>query len=206
MTNFEIQWARKEHAREIARGIMEAMSLECCRFLIGEGRELADFELMMKDLAEKEDSQYSFRNTLVAVKCYQTSERSAALDEKGEDEVLGICVGYNGGDLLKLRRAFILSMRTWFQRDLGKMVDETQPGEFYVDSLFVKKPFRGLGIASALLKSSMKRAKLLSLPRVGLLVDKANAQAQSLYSRLGFRYINDSSFGGHSMLHLQLDL
>lgn len=206
MTNFEIQWARKEHAREIARGIMEAMSLECCRFLIGEGRELAGFELMMKDLAEKEDSQYSFRNTLVAVKCYQTIDRSAAFDEKGGNEVLGICVGYNGGDLLKLRRAFILSMRTWFQRDLGKMVDETQPGEFYVDSLFVKKPFRGQGIASALLKSSMKRAKLLSLPRVGLLVDKANAQAQSLYSRLGFRYINDSSFGGHSMRHLQLEL
>lgn len=206
MTNFEIQPARKEHAGEIARGIMEAMSLECCRFLIGEGRDLADFELMMKELAGREDSQYSFRNTLVAVKCSEAAERREVFDEYGENEVLGICVGYNGGDLRQLRKAFIRAMWAWFQKDLSKIVDETQPGEFYVDSLFVKEPFRGRGIASALLKTSMKRAEILSLPRVGLLVEKANAQAERLYSRLGFQYVNDCFFGGHSMRHMQLKL
>jgi hypothetical protein len=44
----------------------------------------------------------------------------------------------------------------------------------------------------------------MGLPAVGLLVDKGSPIGEALYASLGFRYVNDSSWGGHSMKHLVL--
>ena len=38
---------------------------------------------------------------------------------------------------------------------------------------------------------------------VGLLVDKGNPSAERLYRSLGFEYVNDTTWGGHEMRHLQ---
>ena len=43
----------------------------------------------------------------------------------------------------------------------------------------------------------------MGLPAVGLLVDKGNPKAEKLYTRIGFKYVGDSSWGGHEMKHLQ---
>ena len=42
------------------------------------------------------------------------------------------------------------------------------------------------------------------LPCVGLLVDKGNPDGEALYSSVGFKYMNDSRWGGHEMKHLIL--
>ena len=54
-------------AREIARLIMVAMNHDCCRYFAGPHHTLEDFEDLMTALCEREDSQYSYRNTLVAI-------------------------------------------------------------------------------------------------------------------------------------------
>ena len=84
------------------------------------------------------------------------------------------------------------------------MDDETQAGELYLDSLAVLPEYRCRGIAKDLLLATMKRANQLGLPVVGLLVDKDNPKAEELYTSVGFRYVNDSQWGGHSMKHLVL--
>lgn len=84
------------------------------------------------------------------------------------------------------------------------MDDETQAGELYLDSLAVLPEYRHQGIAHHLIKATKQKADEIGLPCLGLLVDKGNPVGESLYTSIGFRYVNDNQFGGHPMKHLVL--
>ena len=186
----EIKEAVIEQAAEIADLIMTAMTDECCLYFCGEGYGLEDFRRMMTMLVEREDSQYSYRNTLVAL---------------DGNRIVGISVSYNGGLLHQLRRAFIKAAREYLGKDHGDMEDETQAGELYLDSLAVLPDYRREGIATLLVLATKKRADLLGLPYVGLLVDTANPKGQLFYDSIGFRQVDENRiWGGHSMKHLIL--
>ena len=184
-----IHEATKSQAAEIASLIMTAMTADCCLYFCGDGYGLADFRKMMTLLVEREDSQYSYKNTLVAL--------------DGE-KVVGISVSYDGGKLHQLRQAFIASAKKYIGKDHSGMDDETQAGELYLDSLAVLPEYRRHGIARWLLRATKERADKMGLPCVGLLVDKGNPAGEALYSSVGFRYANDSTWGGHPMKHLVL--
>ena len=108
-----IRKAKREQAADIARLIMMAMTDECCLYFCGEGYGLDDFQRMMTCLVEREDSQYSYKNTLVAM--------------EGE-RVVGISVSYDGGRLHELRQVFINYAKQYIGKDHTGMVDETQAG------------------------------------------------------------------------------
>ena len=182
-----IQPATREQAADIANLIMTAMTADCCLNFCGEGRGLDDFRRMMTLLVERDDSQYSYRNTLVAVEA---------------DKVVGIATSYDGAQLHRLRRAFIDAAKEHLNRDHSGMDDETQAGELYLDSLAVLPDYRRRGIARRLLQATADRAKAQHLPCVGLLVDQGNPAGERLYRSVGFRYANDSHWGGHPMKHL----
>lgn len=186
---FEFRRATKEQSADIARLIMMAMTDDCCMYFCGDGYGLEDFYRMMTKLVEREDSQYSFKNTLVAM---------------DGDKVVGISVSYDGGKLHTLRKAFIESAKKYVGKDHTGMDDETQAGELYLDSLAVLPAYRRQGIARQLLLATKERADSMGLPAVGLLVDKGNPIGEALYASLGFRYVNDCSWGGHSMKYLVL--
>jgi acetyltransferase len=188
MYKITIQPAIREQAESIAQLIITAMTDECCLFFVGENQTLDDFKQAMICLVNDEQSQYSYTNTLVALH---------------NNDVVGICVSYDGKDLRFLRSKFIEMAKVRFNRDFADMNDETQEGELYVDSLAVKKSFREKGIAQKLLKATIEKARNLHINHVGLLVDCNNPLAEKLYSKVGFQYVNDSSWGGHSMKHLQ---
>jgi len=185
----EIREATKNQAAEIAGLIMMAMTDECCQHFCGEGHGLEDFRRMMTMLVEAENSQYSYKNTLVAM---------------DSDRVVGVSVSYDGGCLHELRRAFIQAAKEYIGKDHSGMDDETQAGELYLDSLAVLPEYRRRGIAKQLLLDTREKADNLHLPYVGLLVDKGNPDGEALYSSVGFRYMNDSRWGGHEMKHLIL--
>ena len=183
----EIQQARREQADAIAGLIMMAMTDECCQNFCGEGRGLDDFLRMMTLLVERDDSQYSYRNTLVAVE---------------DDRVVGIAVSYDGAQLHQLRLAFITMAKEFLNRDHSGMDDETQAGELYIDSLCVAEAFRRKGIATALIHDSIEKARTQGLPAVGLLVDNDNPRAEHFYRRLGFTHIDNNTWGSHPMKHM----
>ena len=185
----EIRKAIKNQAAEIARLIMMAMTDECCLHFCGEDYGLDAYQRMMTLLVEREDSQYSYKNTLVAV---------------DGDTVVGISVSYDGSKLHELRRAFIEMAIEHIGKDHSGMDDETQAGELYLDSLAVQPDYRRRGIASRLIKATKERADRMGLPCVGLLVDKGNPEGEALYASVGFQYVNDSHWGGHEMKHLVL--
>ena len=93
----QIENARKEDAAIIAPMIMEAMNLECCQWFAGPNHTLEEFEQLMTRLVAMEESQYSYRNTLVAIDHGAEAGRTVA----------GVCVSYDGALLRPLRRAFI---------------------------------------------------------------------------------------------------
>lgn len=172
---------------------MVAMNYDCCQYFAGPEHTLDDFENFMTRLVERTDSQYSYQNALVAV-------------SDDEQTVMGVCISYDGGQLHALRRPFIDMSRQCFGMDHSSIDDETQAGELYADSLCVNARFRGRGIATALLQATIAKAKRGGYPAVGLLVDKGNPQAERLYARIGFRYVDDNTWGGHPMRHLQYPL
>ena len=182
-----IRKATKGEASAVARLIMDAMTDECCLYFCGEGHGLDDFHAMMTSLVERDDLQYSYRNTLVAVDgC----------------TVVGIAVSYDGGKLHELRRAFIDAAKQYIGKDHSGMGDETQSGELYLDSLAVLSSHRRQGIAQKLLRATKEKANCMGLPCVGLLVDKDNLTGEALYASAGFIYQNDNQWGGHAMKHL----
>lgn len=181
----EIVGARKEQAAELASLIMEAMDYDCCQNFAGEAHTLDDFHRMMTSLVEMDDSQYSYRNTLVALV---------------DGQLAGCLVGYDGKDLRRLRKRFIEKASEYLEQDFSNMDDETQAGEYYLDSLCVKKNFRKRGLATRLIKEAIKRHG--SQP-VGLLVDHTHPWAERLYRAIGFEFVNETTWGGHAMNHLQ---
>ncbi len=185
----QVRDGRREDAAAIAALVAEAMSAECCRHYHGARHTLDAFVAMLAELAAREDTQYSFRNTLCAT------------DAAGR--VVGICVCYDGGDLLRLRRPFISEVLARFGRDFSCMPAETEAGEVYVDSLAVVDDMRGRGIARMLMDAAEQRGRARGIPCVGLLVDRANPRAERLYVRWGFSYVGDRDWGGHTLKHLQ---
>lgn len=184
-----IKKAIRGQALEIAQLIMMAMTDDCCLHFCGEGFGLKDFLRLMTLLVEREDSQYSYKNTYVAC---------------DGDKVVGISVSYDGARLHELRRPFFELSKEYIGRDNSGMDDETQAGELYLDSLAVLPEYRRQGIAGRLVKATKERADELNIPNVGLLVDKTNPVGESFYASVGFRYSNDSHWGGHEMRHLIL--
>ncbi len=197
--------AEKNQAAEIASLIMEAMNFDCCRNLAGPNHDLKDFYRMMTELVAREDSQYSYRNTLVAMSD-NDFETESGETLHGRGLLMGACVSYDGGELLSLRNAFIELSMTELGMDHSKMPEETKAGELYIDTLCVNAEFRHHGIATRLLEATIAKASQYHLTKVGLLCDKDNTKAEELYTRLGFKYIDDNEFGGHPMKHLQIQL
>lgn len=181
-----------EQAESIASLIMLAMNHECCQNFAGPSHTLEDFHRMMTTLVRRDDSQYSYRNAMVALDDNTTD---------GHPVVAGVIVGYDGADLHRLRETFLQAAKEFLGQDFRGMADETQAGEYYIDSLAVNESYRHQGLAMLLLKKLIDQ-KGQRQP-VGLLVDKGNPGAERLYRSLGFEYVNDTTWGGHEMRHLQ---
>lgn len=185
--DISIRGARPDEAERIADLIIMAMTEECCLHFCGSRHDIRDFHRVMTSLVARSDTQYSYNNTLVATI---------------EDNIVGICVSYDGGLLHSLRQPFIEAAKQEWGMDHSSIPDETQAGELYLDSLAVDSAYRGRGIASLLLRASIDKSRALGLPSTGLLVDVGNPKAEALYNKVGFRYAGTNSWGGHDMRHL----
>ena len=191
MSEYIIEPARMSDAPAIADAIIAAITPELCVELLGDDTHgIEDVHAMFEALAKREDSQYSYRNALVA--------RSA------QGRPIGVLVRYDGAELYRLRKAFVEEHRQHIGEINESIIpDETDASEIYLDTLAVLPECRGKGIASALIADAVKRAQPTGKP-LGLLVDKHNANARRLYEKTGFRCVGERFFLNELMDHMQM--
>lgn len=188
-----IRRAEKADAPFIAEAIMMAVGDELVDSIAnGHGREAV--KRVFTHLAETENSQYSYRNSSVAM--------------TPEGEIAGIVVAYDGAILIEARRMFFNLAKEQLGWDIYELVADGEPevetdaSEFYLDSLAVWPSFRSRGVASALISEVERLAASAGKP-VGLLCAAHNHGARKLYERLGFREVGQRPFAGEMMSHFQ---
>ena len=181
-----IRKATKEEAAQIAQLFMLAWPVE--EILESNGLTYEQLWESMTAVAAREGTIYSYENTIVA-------------EEDGK--VVGAMCAYDGADYQRLKQPIVdvLGEDSGFAR-----LKETEAGEFYLDSVGVLPDHRGRGIASRLFEAQCERAASLGHKVAGLIVDVDKPQAEALYIRLGFTYLDDKDFFGHTMRHLVKNL
>lgn len=187
---YRIREGRKEDAEFIANAVMAAIGMDVCSNM-AVNHEQRVLRQAFVNCAARDDSQYSYRNTLVAV--------------DADGDVAGVVVGYDGADMHRLRCAFVDEynhlMGTSYKEE--EWSDETTPDEIYLDTLAVAPEHRKHGVGTLLVKAFCDRYANVDKP-VGLLVDYDNANAKRLYVSRGFEPVGERSFFGTPMEHLQL--
>lgn len=190
-----IREGRIEDAGFLAQVVTEALGPELSKGLAGSEARLPLVKKLFTRLAADPDSQYSYRNSLVAT--------------TDDDTPIGGIIAYDGADLHRLRYAFAREANEilgWnvTEEEVENWDDEAQPGEIYIDSLYVVPEYRKRGVASALLKGVEERFKDSQKP-LGLLVEPENRGAFSAYLHWGFREVGISHFFRTPMIHMQKD-
>ena len=183
-----IRQAHKEEASQIAELFMLAWPVD--EILGSNGLTYEQLHESITLIAASEETIYSYENTLVA-------------DIDGK--LVGAMCAYDGADYQRLKQPIVDALGP----DCGfAKMKETEAGEFYLDSVGVLPEYRGRGIASRIIEAQCERAASLGHKVAGLIVDVDKPQVESLYSRLGFTYLDDKDFFGHAMRHMirQLDM
>ena len=182
LMNINIRKAHKEEAQQIAELFMLAWPVD--EILESNAISYDQLYESITLIAGGEDTIYSYENTLVA---------------EMDGKVVGAMCAYDGADYQRLKQPIVDTLGP----DSGfAKLKETEAGEFYLDSVGVLPEFRGRGIASRLFEAQCERAASLGHKVAGLIVDVDKPQAEALYARLGFVYLDDKDFFGHAMKHM----
>lgn len=189
----KIREGKKEDARFLAEVVMEAVGEELCVSLADGKERLPLVETLFATLASCENSQYSYKNSFIAV--------------DDENNRIGGIIAYDGALLHGLRRAFAreaANILGWdvTEEDADTWDDEAERGEIYIDSLYVVATARRQGIASGLLEAVTAKYRNLNKP-LGLLVEPDNRNAMRVYSNWGFQEVGISHFFQTPMIHMQ---
>ena len=181
-----IRRARKVEAAQIAELFMLAWPVE--EILESNGISYEQLHESMTAIAAAEETIYSYENTFVA---------------EVDGKIVGAMCAYDGSDYIRLKQPIvdILGADSGFAQ-----LRETEAGEFYLDSVGVLPEYRSRGIASSLFEAQCERAASLGHKVAGLIVDVDKPQAEALYARLGFTYLDDKDFFGHTMKHMVRNL
>jgi ribosomal protein S18 acetylase RimI-like enzyme len=151
-------------------------------------RDPAQAMQFMRRFTALEDNQYSYRNCWVA---------------ELDGQVVASVNIYDGSQLAVLRKPVADYIRSHFNPGFDPE-DETQAGEYYIDSLGVHPEFRCRGLGSGMLQFLVNEYVVNGAQTLGLLVDGQNQPAWKLYTKLGFTIAGEKVLLGKRLVHLQL--
>ena len=151
-------------------------------------KDLNEAREFMLHFVKGENNQYSYQNCWVAL---------------NDMDVVAAVNVYDGAQLNELRQPIIAYIKSNFN-ELFDPEDETQAGEYYIDSLGVNRNQQGKGIGSKVLQFLIDEYVHRRNQTLGLLVEEANPNAKRLYLRLGFESVGRRVLFGKKMEHLQI--
>lgn len=181
-----IRKATIKDSAEIANYILLAMGDIVYQF-IGRKDDKKAKEFMLYFVAGT-NNQYSYENCWVA-------------EEQGKI-IAAVCI-YDGGKIKQLRSPVLEYIKNEYNNTLV-LEQETQEGEFYIDSVGVDPGQQGKGIGSKMLQVLIDEYVNRQHQTLGLLVDGDNPNAKRLYLKLGFEVVSQKNFAGKKMEHLQI--
>jgi ribosomal protein S18 acetylase RimI-like enzyme len=181
-----IRKAKIEDSDAIATYILLAMEEIVYKF-IGE-KSLEKAKQFLENLINKKANQYSYENCWVI---------------EIENEVVAVAIVYDGAKLQELREPVVNEIKSMFNRDFNPE-NETEAGEYYIDSIGVSPQQQGKGLGSKLFQFLIDEYVYKRNETLGLLVDKDNPNAKKLYLKLGFEIVGEKTLAGKNMEHLQL--
>lgn len=181
-----IRKATINDSKDIATYLLLAMEDIVYKF-IGEENYNKAKEFLLHFI-EKENNQYSYQN------CYVVEE---------DNEIVAAVNIYDGAKLHLLREPIAQYVRTHYNKNFNPE-DETQKGEFYIDTLGVSPKCQGKGIGSKLLQFLIDEYVTKKHKTLGLLVDEVNPNAKKLYLKLGFKSVGVKTLVGKRLEHLQI--
>jgi ribosomal protein S18 acetylase RimI-like enzyme len=126
------------------------------------------------------------------------TSRDGILVAEVDGELAGAMAAFPAGEMTARRRRLVrmaLGRRApwrWLRvlriARMGERLGPGLPGDaLYVDALATDRRFRRRGVAAALLGAAEERARALGLSKLTLDTAQANAPANALYGRAGFR-------------------
>lgn len=179
-----IRSAKKSDSKDVAKLIVQAMNDLAMKFTVSDNLKKA--YPLFEHFFQLEANQYSFENTLV-------------YEENGE--ICGSITGYDGAKLEQLRQPFLDYLSENFgYTDIPE--NETEAGEFYLDTVSVSPKHQGKGIGKQLIQAMIEHAKNKGFSNVGLLVDVDNPAAKKLYERIGFQVAGIKDLMGGKYEHM----
>ena len=181
-----IRKATSIDAPDIAECLLLAMESIVYAF-IGKNDPVVAYEFLLHFVAQ-EDNQYSYQNCWVVC---------------NNNQIIGAINIYNGANLNTLRMPIINYLKTNFNREII-IEDETQEGEYYIDTLGVKGNQQGKGIGSTMLQFCIDEFVNKQNQTLGLLVEKENMAAKRFYEKLGFIYQSEKNLVGKQLEHMQI--
>lgn len=110
---------------------------------------------------------------------------------------------YSGSDLEKLRNPILKFVREHYNQQFNPE-DETEDGEYYIDSFGVDPHQQGKGLGRKMLQEIINLFIVANNKTLGLLVDIDNPKAKELYLKVGFKMAGVKTFAGKTLEHLQL--
>jgi ribosomal protein S18 acetylase RimI-like enzyme len=186
-SSMQIRKATVSDAQPIAQCLLMAMEDLVYEFIGFRDPEKAlDF---MFHFTQQKMNQYSFENCWVAC---------------NENQVVAAVNVYNGAKLHQLRQPVLDYLTLNYKRNFVPE-DETQEGEYYIDTLGVLPEFRSKGIGSGLLQFLISKYVEKQGKTLGLLVDCDNPKAKQLYLKLSFKTVGYKTLMSKTMEHLQRD-
>ena len=196
----EIRRAYPEDAPFIAESVLAAMGYEEGGMIeLGGNKDTASdaslpqvrsyeqVRLALEEAAARPDTLYSYRNVHIATY---------------GGEVAGVMVGYDGAGYRKMATLTFGLIAEKLGVEPFNPGEETRAGEYYLDSLYVDRKFRGHSVGSILMRNELSVAEGLGFRTVSLIVDKEKPWLHRLYARLGFREEGEVLFFGENYLRM----
>lgn len=176
MHTFTLDKATPQDALSVALIMAEAVGDDIMERILSNGNQIPSADCrrieLLRQVALRTDTLYSYQNcTLLRT-------------ESGE--VAGGLIAYPGDDYLTRRQTTFSLVSELIRFDTDKMDAETQPGEFYLDSLAIWPQYRGKGMARMLLEHGIAQGKRLGRTTT-LACAPDNHGAHRLYTSLGFQ-------------------
>ena len=140
---------------------------------------------------KREDLLYSYKNCRIA-------------EEDGV--VAGSLLSYPGDGYEELRRKTYTELWPDYARKVVTYPLETDPGEYYLDTLAVIPEYRRRGIGSALLRDGIEKGVAAGYRTISLVADSDMPHLIRLYESIGFRKAEHRRMFGVDFLRMILTI